>query len=600
MSPLFWWSLLLLPIVSAAVSGLFLRRLPPLAMGLSVASAWACFLVAVACVVKGVPAPARFEWLSVAELQFHFGIILDGLSKAMLLVVTGVGALIHLFSLGYMAHDTGRARFFACLSLFMFSMTGIVLSDNLVMTFIFWELVGVSSYLLIGFWFERPSAAAAANKAFIVNRIGDFGFMLGILGIWTLLGSVDFSQLEGVRNDGRAAYLDPVLVTLATLGLFCGAMGKSAQVPLHVWLPDAMEGPTPVSALIHAATMVAAGVYFLCRVFFLLELAPATLMLVANIGAFTAIFAAVIALQQNDIKRILAYSTLSQLGYMIMAVGLGATGAAMFHLTTHAFFKALLFLGAGSVIHAMHHEQDIWKMGGLARRMPVTFGTFLVGTMALVGFPGLSGFFSKDAILITAWEVNRSLFWPALLTAGLTAFYMTRLVVVAFLGEPRHGEGKEVHESPWVMTLPLVVLAVLSVVGGWGGVVLRYLDLPVVHTHPQEVIGMAVGVFLLGTLVAWAIYKGRRAECWHVAAVRNKFYVDELYRVVVIKGNDGLAFLLGVLDRFFVNGLLVRGSCLVVSGMGHFFRITQSGNIQGYAFLFGLGVVGLLWWMLQR
>ena len=335
-------------------------------------------------------APER-RWLAIEGLEIDIGLQIDSLSKLMLCVVTGVGSLIHIFSLGYMKEDRDFSRYFAFLSLFIFSMLGIVLADNFVMMFIFWELVGVSSYLLIGFWFEKPSAADAAKKAFLTNRVGDFGFLIGILMVWAAMGSVNFDAIESKLATGTAA-----ITGLAGFLIFCGAMGKSAQAPLHVWLPDAMEGPTPVSALIHAATMVAAGVYMLCRVFFLIE-GTWAMEAIAWIGGLTSLLAALMAVQQDDIKRILAYSTLSQLGYMVMAVGLGSPDAAMFHLTTHASFKALLFLGAGSVIVALHHEQDIWRMGGLRERMPKTYWTFLIGTMALCGVPLFSGFFQQGS-----------------------------------------------------------------------------------------------------------------------------------------------------------------------------------------------------------
>ena len=369
----------------------------------------------------------------------------------MLVLVTGIGALIHIYSLGYMKDDAGQSRYFAALSFFMFSMLGIVLSNNFVMMFIFWELVGVSSYLLIGHWFERDAAAEAAKKAFLTNRIGDFGFMLGILMAWTATGTVVFHDMA--QRNWIASLIIPDISRSPRCLIFCGAVGKSAQFPLHVWLPDAMEGPTPISALIHAATMVAAGVYMLVRVGFLIQAAPAALSIIAWIGTITAVMAALIATQQNDIKRILAYSTLSQLGYMVMAVGLASGEAAMFHLFTHAFFKALLFLGAGSIIVMLHHEQNIWKMGGLAGRLGITFLTFMVGTLALIGFPPFSGFFSKDAILALAYEKNPAIFWLALFTAFLTAFYMLRLVVVVFFGKPRSNQARAGREAPWVMII---------------------------------------------------------------------------------------------------------------------------------------------------
>src|SRR5215469_10048855 len=377
------WIILFLPLGAAAVITLFTQRDQKVSAALSVSAVVIGFILSVifVAVVGWQPATSEVaaKWLSVGSFDVDFGLHFDALSLAMLLVVTGVASLIHIYSMGYMHGDPGYSRFFASLSLFTFSMLGIVLANNFLQMFIFWELVGVCSYLLVGFWYEKASAADAAKKAFLTNRLGDFGFILGILMVWGLLGSLDFSTLENLMAADSNGLRE--MATVAGLLIFCGAVGKSAQFPLHVWLPDAMEGPTPVSALIHAATMVAAGVYMLCRIIFLLN--PPALTLISWIGGFTALMSALIAVQQNDIKRILAYSTLSQLGYMVMAVGLNGPSAAMFHLTTHAFFKALLFLGAGSVILAVHHEQDIWKMGGLRQKMPVTFWTFIAGTLAL-------------------------------------------------------------------------------------------------------------------------------------------------------------------------------------------------------------------------
>ncbi|MGH7941307.1 MAG: NADH-quinone oxidoreductase subunit L, partial [Limisphaerales bacterium] len=396
------WLVLFLPLASAVFITLFTLRLRNLSSFISIGAIVAGFILTIAFIHANGWQPATGEsvrqWLPVGGMNVDFGLRLDPLSLMMMLIVTGVGGAIHIYSRGYMRDDSGMSRFFAKLSLFTFSMLGIVLANNFIQLFIFWELVGVSSYLLIGFWFERPSAGDAAKKAFIVNRLGDFGFMLGILMVWEKLGSLNFSTLHGILSHNSAAL--GTGATIAGLLVFCGAVGKSAQFPLHVWLPDAMEGPTPVSALIHAATMVAAGVYMLCRIFFLLN--PPALEVVAYIGGFTALLSAIIAIQQNDIKRIIAYSTLSQLGYMVMSVGLAGQTSAMFHLTTHAFFKALLFLSAGSVIIALHHEQDIWKMGGLRRKMPITFITFLVGGLALSGIWPFSGFYSKDSILAQA------------------------------------------------------------------------------------------------------------------------------------------------------------------------------------------------------
>src|SRR5512140_3825767 len=389
------WIILFLPLLAAATITLFTQHDRKLSAGLSVGAVVAGLLLSLALITLTGWAPAHeasVAWLTLGDLKVDFGLRFDPLSLLMMLVVTGVASAIHIYSWAYMGEDRAFARYFACLSLFTFSMLGIVLANNFVQLFIFWELVGVSSYLLIGFWFERPAAADAGKKAFITNRLGDFGFLLGILTVWATFNSLKFDAIE------KALAADPqalgALTTTAGLLIFCGAMGKSAQFPLHVWLPDAMEGPTPVSALIHAATMVAAGVYMLCRVFFLLILPGSqALEVIAWIGGFTALLSAVIAVQQDDIKRILAYSTLSQLGYMVMAVGLHGPTPAMYHLTTHAFFKALLFLGAGSVILAMHHEQDIWNMGGLRKKLPVTFWTFIAGTLALSGLPPFSGFY---------------------------------------------------------------------------------------------------------------------------------------------------------------------------------------------------------------
>src|ERR1019366_3545699 len=407
------WLTLFLPIFSAAAITLFTLKNRNVSALLSVGAIVAGFVMTLVFIGANgfhinIETPGlghAGNWLSIGDLQIDFGLNPDPLSLMMMPIVTGVGGAIHIYSFGYMHEDSGFSRFFACLSLFTFSMLGVVLANNFIELFIFWELVGVSSYLLIGFWFEKPSAADAAKKAFFTNRLGDFGFLLGILVVWTALGSLNFSTLQQTLIANPTAL--GAIASIAGLLIFCGAMGKSAQFPLHVWLPDAMEGPTPVSALIHAATMVAAGVYMLCRIIFLLD--PTALHVIAWIGGFTALLAALIAIQQNDIKRILAYSTLSQLGYMVMAVGLAGPTPAMFHLTTHAFFKALLFLGAGSVIHALHDEQDIWKMGDLRKKMPVTFLTFLMGTLALSGVPPFSGFYSKDSILGQALEQHNYL-----------------------------------------------------------------------------------------------------------------------------------------------------------------------------------------------
>src|SRR3989440_9444529 len=435
MNSLLPWITLLAPLFSAVVITLFTLRWKAVSSFISVAAVLVSFACSCLIFTQSGIAAAEFVWIDISGgFKVPLGFTLDQLSKTMLLVVSGVGALIHIYSLGYMRDDEGKSRYFAALSLFMFAMLGIVLANNFVMLFIFWELVAFTSYVLIGHWFERDAAADAANKAFFTNRIGDFGFMLGILLVWMSTGSVVFA---GIAPRLSILTSHPAFLTIAALLIFCGAVGKSAQFPLHVWLPDAMEGPTPISALIHAATMVAAGVYMLVRVAFIIQASPTALLVIAWVGTITAVMAALIATQQNDIKRILAYSTLSQLGYMVMAIGLASNNAAIFHLFTHAFFKALLFLAAGSVIVALHHEQNIWEMGGLRRNLRITFVTFLIGALALMGCPPFSGFFSKDAILALAWEQNISIFILGLGTAFLTAFYTTRLLVIVFFGQPR-------------------------------------------------------------------------------------------------------------------------------------------------------------------
>jgi NADH-quinone oxidoreductase subunit L len=592
--------------LAAAVLNHFVFKGTKLAVWISVAACAAA--LAGSTVLFLQPADAVFAsipWLKFPGFSVSIGCETDMLARLMLLMVTGVGLMIHLFAYGYMKEDPGLSRFFAKLSLFMFSMLGIVLADNLVMMFIFWELVGLSSYLLIGFWFERPSAAEASKKAFLANRLGDFGFMLGILLVWQLWHTVDFGQLKYHTENYRLAPENMGLMTLAALGLFCGCIGKSAQFPLHVWLPDAMEGPTPVSALIHAATMVAAGVYMLCRVFFLLELSPLAMTLIALIGCITAVFAALIATQQDDIKRILAYSTLSQLGYMVMAVGLAAPAAAMFHLTTHAFFKALLFLGAGSVIHSLHHEQNIWKMGGLSSKMKITFATFLIGTAALTGFPLLSGFYSKEEILLAAWNAQPVLFWAALATAGLTAYYMSRLFIVAFLGRGRSDAVGHAHESPAIMTGPLIVLALLSVAGGYLG--LNGLFQAHFHGAGHEaahhgaafVMGASVLVFAVGVGAAWFLYRGAGEEKVHVTVFRDKFYSDEIYEMTFLRAQTLWARALAWTDRWVVEGILVRLTSLSVNVSGEVLRLFQGGNLQAYALIYVLGVLGLVYWIFR-
>jgi NADH-quinone oxidoreductase subunit L len=596
----FPWFILLAPLVSTVLIQLFTRKSRSVSATLSVASV-AFTLLASLFVFAGHDGTSEVPWLDFRPAFYvPIGVTVDALSKLMLLVVTGIGTLIHIYSLVYMGEDESEARFFGNLSLFMFSMLGIVLANNFAMMFIFWELVGVSSYLLIGHWFTRDSAAKAANKAFLANRIGDFGFMIGILMVWSATGTVVFSEMQATLP---TLSLTAGFLTLAVLLIFCGAVGKSAQLPLHVWLPDAMEGPTPVSALIHAATMVAAGVYMLARVSFLIGLSATAQDVIAWVGILTAVLAALMATQQDDIKRILAYSTLSQLGYMISAIGLAAPGAAMFHLFTHAFFKALLFLGAGAIIHAMHHEQDIWRMGGLSGKMKWTFLTFAAGYFALIGAPFLSGFFSKDAILLAAWQQNKFIFLLGLATAFLTAFYMTRLFVVTFLGKPRTDAADHAHDGPVAMTGPLIILAGLSVIAGYPFIASPALGHDLSHAlhaaHDKGgaplVMTLATLAFLVGTAGGFVLYTARSKDPILIPLFKNKFYFDELYAALIAGTQDLLATIARYIDLWFIDGLLVRGLSGAAWATGFALRFLQFGNLQGYAFLFGLGVVGTIY-----
>jgi len=617
------WLTLFLPIFSAAAITLFTLKHRNVSALISIGAIVAGFVMTLVFIGANgfqINTETAVNWLSIGQapsgLQIDFGLKLDALSLMMMLIVTGVGGAIHIYSYGYMDEDRSKARFFAKLSLFTFSMLGIVLSNNFIEMFIFWELVGVSSYLLIGFWFEKPSAADAAKKAFFTNRLGDFGFLLGILMVWSAASSLNFAGVQDALKWSPA--IAESLGTIGGLLIFCGAMGKSAQFPLHVWLPDAMEGPTPVSALIHAATMVAAGVYMLCRTLFLFN--ADALHVIAYIGGFTSLLAALIAVQQNDIKRIIAYSTLSQLGYMVMAVGLSGPTPAMFHLTTHAFFKALLFLAAGSVIIGMHHEQDIWQMGNLRKKMPVTFWTFLVGALALSGVPPFSGSYSKDSILAQALEQkNYLLFGVAVFVAALTAFYTFRLFFVVFFGKEKSKAASHAHESPLVMTLPLVALAVFAAIGGFIGIwnnygsqfIAEHETLSVVQQvlEPLKNIGpMLAGLAAaaVGIFVAFSLYKNVTSDPLPAklgglaTAMKNKFYFDELYEATFIRAHDFIATVMDVIDRWFVEGFcigLVRGG---TDFTGRALRLVQTGNLQTYAFLFVLGVAVVLYLVLGK
>ena len=606
--------LLLVPLASAAVIALFLRRRGGIASAVSVAAAAVIAGITTILLLHGERFEGSMEWLSLGGFTISFGIKFDDLAALMLTVVAFVGFLIHVFSLGYMKDDGAKARFFGGLSIFMFSMLGIVLADNLFMIFVFWELVGFSSWLLINHYLEKPSAAAASKKAFIVNRVGDFGFLIGIVWCYWQFGTVNLSELGAAVSAGAA-------VTAAIpLLLFCGAVGKSAQMPLHVWLPDAMEGPTPVSALIHAATMVAAGIYMLCRIEPLMV--PQALQVITWVGVATALYAAFCAVVQNDIKRVLAYSTLSQLGYMVAAFGLGGlayghvgstvvlaagAGAAMFHLTTHAFFKALLFLGSGSIIHACHHEQDIFKMGGLARKMPVTFITFTIGVLAIIGMPGLAGFFSKDAILYLAYEKHTAVFVVLALGAVLTAFYMTRLWRITFFGAPRSDSASHAHETSAVMTVPLVLLAVGAAASGYLALYPEVVDgilglVPEAHGSAHMVVLVtSLVVLLVGAGAALLLYKpaanadalATRSPALH-RLLAGKLWFDEFYGYYVAKVQQRFAMVLNFIDQIVISGLIVRGLAGVVAAFGIGARALHTGNLHSYVYWFLIGAA-LFW-----
>jgi NADH-quinone oxidoreductase subunit L len=572
-----------------------------------------------------------FTWISAGGLQTSIAYQIDPLSVVMLLIVTGVGFLIHVYAIGYMHGDPGFWRFFTYLNLFIFAMLNLILADNFLLMFLGWEGVGLCSYLLIGFWydrnFEKGTTGDAAKKAFIVNRIGDFGFLVGMFLIFSTFGTLRFAPVFAAAEAYPVGA--PIMVAI-TLALFIGATGKSAQIPLFVWLPDAMAGPTPVSALIHAATMVTAGVYMVARCSLLYALAPATMTVVAVTGASTALFAATIGLVQNDIKKVLAYSTVSQLGYMFLAMGVGAFTAGIFHVMTHAFFKALLFLGAGSVIHAMHEEQDIQKMGGLKSHVPVTYRTFLLASLAIAGIFPFSGFFSKDEILWKAFSAGHPVLWGmGLLGAVLTAFYMFRLVSLTFEGEPRWGHGKHPHESPATMTVPLMVLAFLSVFGGvlgipaslGGGNALEQWLEPVFapamdklphgghesHILEYTLMVVSVGVALGGILLARRWYMTKTGVPESIAArfpvvyrlLFNKYYVDEAYEAAVVKplqkGSERILWKgidVGVIDW------CVNGMARLFGFLSRTVRMVQTGVAQGYALAFVLGVVAILGWLL--
>jgi len=670
------WLIPLFPLAGAAVLLMFGRRLPNSGVNLagvgSVGLAMVFAFGAIAQLIARAPAQrvveiVLFDWVPagimhtmsghVVNFNAQWGMLLDPLSAVMLGVVTGVGFLIHVYSTGYMAHEGGYYRFFGYLNLFMFSMLVLVLASNLLLLFVGWEGVGLCSYLLIGFYFLRRSASDAGKKAFIVNRIGDAGFILGLFLLLNTIGTLRFTEVGPAIDAGGFAVGSGVMTAIALL-LFVGATGKSAQIPLYVWLPDAMEGPTPVSALIHAATMVTAGVYMITRMNAVFQLAPVALGAVATIGAVTAIYAASMGLVQNDIKRVLAYSTVSQLGYMFLALGVGAFTSGIFHLMTHAFFKALLFLGSGSVIHAMSGEQDMRKMGALWGKIPITAWTFLVATIAISGIPPLAGFVSKDAILAASFDARPVLWGVGLVTAGMTAFYMFRLVFMTFFGESRvpHDVEHHIHESPRSMTVPLMILALLSVVGGWIGwpealggsdrfahfldpVIARHAEVvaavPEATQHTTEYALMVVSVLvaLVGIGLAWYFYlrkpsiPGALEEKWGglYRLLYNKYYVDQIYDAMFVNRAKDLGTTLGAFDRGVIDGLGVNGAGWVtragssvsmvwdkwiIDGLvnvaaytvwlvSHPVRYIQSGRVSNYALLIVLGVLLFLGYYLR-
>ncbi len=580
---------------------------------------------------EGITTRPLWDWISIGQLTVPVAFKVDRLSLVMGLVVTGVGSLIHLYSIGYMRGDAGYARYFSYLNLFLFAMLVLVLASSLPLLFIDWEGVGLCSYLLIGFWFTDEAKAAAGMKAFVVNRIGDLGFLLGMFVLFSALvsrgvdptgGLLSFDRLNEFRGDLQGC------ATLAGLLLFIGAIGKSAQIPLYVWLPDAMAGPTPVSALIHAATMVTAGVYLIARMHFLYTLSPVAMEVIAIVGASTALFAATIGLVQRDIKKILAYSTISQLGTMFLAVGVGAFSSGIFHLMTHAFFKAGLFLGAGSVIHALSGEQDIWKMGGLRKKMPATFLTFLLAILAIVGVFPFAGFFSKDAILFHTYATGHRLLWfTGFLGAGLTSFYMCRLFALTFLGTPRLDPEKKyhLHESPVMMTLPLMMLGLLSLIGGWisiptvfhgGDHFFRWLAPLFPYTEFYEKVeqaGHGIELLLSGGTLFWVLHVGLFVTLFYtqklglvgratekIRAVHRllerRYYVDELYDRVLIRPIRWVSEIVcwKFHDEKVIDGLAVHGTAETVGLFGRTLTLFQTGMVQNYALFFVVGALGVI------
>ncbi|MBM4287858.1 MAG: NADH-quinone oxidoreductase subunit L [Deltaproteobacteria bacterium] len=627
------WLVPVFPLIGFLINGLFGKRMSkhtvsivgPGSVGLSFAWVLGVFWEYI-----NLPANAKpvevviYNWITAGTFNAQAAFLVDPLSLVMLMVVSGVGFLIHIYSVGYMHDDPGFARFFSYLNLFIVNMLILVMANNFLLMFVGWEGVGLCSYLLIGYWYEKQSASDAGKKAFVVNRIGDFGFLVGIFLIFWTFGTVNFREVFGQA----AGYpVGDAIITIITLCLFVGATGKSAQIPLYTWLPDAMEGPTPVSALIHAATMVTAGVYMVARCSALYVMAPVSMTVVAVVGLGTAILAASIGLAQNDIKRVLAYSTVSQLGYMFLACGVGAFVAGIFHLMTHAFFKALLFLGSGSVIHGMHGEQDMRKMGYLKGKMPITYAVMLVGTLAIAGIFPFAGFFSKDEILFKALVDGHVGYWAiASLGALMTAFYMFRLIFMTFYGEKRWDPHVHPHESPPVMTIPLIILAILSAVGGFVGIPLlhgwnvfhEFLSPSIAHVAGPEVhhamsfelimMFVSMGVAGVGIFLAYKFYIKQPELPEQVTAkvpgvydlIYNKYYVDELYDATVVEPiRNGSVFLWKEADSKVVDGA-INGTASLVERLSAIIRKLETGYVQNYALGILIGVAVITGYYLGR
>lgn len=608
------WLIPLLPAISFVIIGMVTRSYGKLSAAIAVSMSTISFLLAVGvtlAVVAGnitVDAPfvQKLSWFHIGSVNISMGVLIDPLTAMMLMVVTTVSLLVQIYSCGYMEGDPGYGRFFAFLSLFAGSMLGLVLAVNLLQMYFFWELVGLCSYLLIGFYYYKISAREAAKKAFMTTRVGDFGLLLGILLLQLTFGTLDFMELQQLVPiyvmHGGAGFL-----TIIALLLFVGPIGKSGQFPLHVWLPDAMEGPTPVSALIHAATMVVAGVYLVGRAFFLFSQLPAVMTVIAWLGGFTAIFAASIAITQRPIKRILAYSTISQLGYMMLALGVGSLTSSFFHLMTHAFFKAMLFLSAGAVMHAMAEEADIFKMGGLRKKMPVTFAAMTIGVLAISGIPPFAGFFSKDEILAAAAQVSPALYILATITAFMTAFYMARLLFVAFMGQPANQEAYDhAHEVGWFMRMPLIVLSVLSVVSGIWAHMAGFGDwvrfgVPAHESMNLMIAGTSTLLAVIALALAWKVYV---VKSWNADALAqkwgvlyqlsfHKFYIDEIYAALIKFFVDGIAKVLYWIDVHIVDGI-VNALGGLVRAVSEMLSPAENGQVQSYAGVYLFGVIVLL------